>query len=264
MSATATDGLSPADPTGRFSDRVVDYVRSRPSYPAAMIDGFRTRWGLRPEHVVVDVGSGTGLLSRLFLANGNRVIGVEPNEAMREAARPLLDRFPSYEVVAGRAEATGLPEGLADLLVAGQSFHWFDPGPTSIEFRRLLRPAGRVALVWNTRRRKGTPFLDAYEAFLIRWGTDYTSVRGRYPGARELEGFFAPRTMELGRWENRQDLDLEGLRCRIRSSSYMPGPDHPAHGQMLRAIETLFREHQRRGAVRLEYLTELYIGAVPA
>ncbi len=117
------------DSTQRFSSRVEDYVKYRPSYPKAILALLRRDCGLTPASAIADIGSGTGLSSKLFLANGNRVYGVEPNPEMREAAERLLAKYPRFTSVAATAEATTLPDVSADFVVAGQAFHWFDvPG----------------------------------------------------------------------------------------------------------------------------------------
>src|SRR5262245_49376869 len=119
------DLLAP-DSKQRFSNRVEDYVRCRPGYPAAVLDVLCEECGLRPESVVADIGSGTGLLAQMFLENGNLVYGVEPNAAMREAGEQWLERYPHFCSVAGSAEATTLPDAGVDFVVVGQAFHWFD------------------------------------------------------------------------------------------------------------------------------------------
>lgn len=247
------------DPTVRFSDRVSDYVRFRPTYPVALLDLLRSELGLEKHHVLADVGSGTGLLSRLFVENGNRVLGVEPNRAMARAAEELFAGDPRFESVEGSAEATGLPERSVDFVVVGQAFHWFDAEGSAAEFRRILRPGGSVAVIWN-QRRFDTPFLAAYEAFLQEWGTDYASVRAQYEDPRSLRILFGGEGYEHRELENEQVFDFAGLRGRVLSSSYIPAAGHPRHGGMLDALRRLFDEHQRRGAVRFLYRTVVYFG----
>src|SRR5206468_7601123 len=120
------------------SDRVAYYIRSRPHYPPAVLDFFQRQLQLRPDHVIADIGSGTGISSELFLANGNEVIGVEPNREMREAGDALLKpKYPRFRSVEGTAEATTLPDASVDYVVAGQAFHWFDPQAARTESRRI-------------------------------------------------------------------------------------------------------------------------------
>lgn len=252
------------DPTGRFTDRVQDYARHRPSYPTELIDLLREELGLRPEHVVADVGSGTGILTGMLLANGNRVFAVEPNRAMAQAAEERLGGDPRFRSVDGRAEATGLESGQVDLVVAGQAFHWFDPARSREEFRRILKPEGAVALAWNIRRVDGTPFLRGYEAFLRRWGTDYNEVSSRYRDEDSLNIFFGPGGYRTRRFDYRQTFDLAGLRGRLLSSSYTPGAGDPRRGPMLAALAELFEAHEREGLVAFEYDTWVYYGRLTA
>src|SRR5229473_1629955 len=116
-----------ADAKQRFSNRVADYVRYRPGYPAELLDLLRSECPLRPGHVIADIGSGTGFLSELFLKNGNRVYGVEPNQAMRQAGEEYLASYDGFSSIEGSAEATTLDDASVDFVTAGQSFHWFEP-----------------------------------------------------------------------------------------------------------------------------------------
>jgi ubiquinone/menaquinone biosynthesis C-methylase UbiE len=149
------------DPTQRFTNRVDHYTKYRPPYPRAVLDLLRVKCGLTSTSVVADVGSGTGILSQLFLNNGNRVFGIEPNKEMREAGERRLNDHPRFTSVAGTAEATTLDDDSVDLVTAGQAFHWLDPERTRTEFARILEPGGWVVLVWNWRRKDKTPFLAA-------------------------------------------------------------------------------------------------------
>jgi SAM-dependent methyltransferase len=249
-----------SDPTRRFTDRVSDYARYRPSYPAELMQLLREELGLRPDHVVADVGSGTGILSEPFLANGNVVFAVEPNRAMAQAARDRLGGNDRFRDADGRAEATGLEAGSVDLIVVGQAFHWFDAARAREEFRRILKPDGRVVLVWNIRRVDGTAFLRDYEAFLRHWGTDYEEVSSRYQDEAAMSSFFGPAGYRTRRFHNRQTFDLAGLRGRLLSSSYTPSPGHPRHEPMLAALPSLFDAHQADGQVAFEYDTDVYYG----
>ena len=139
-------------PTTRFADRVADYVRFRPSYPPDVIRTLHDELGLRAGQVVADVGSGTGILSRLLVDNGNIVYGVEPSAEMAEAALAALGRTGRFHDVRGTAEETNLPPASADLATAAQAFHWFDVDAAREQFRRILRPPRPVAVVWNLRR----------------------------------------------------------------------------------------------------------------
>jgi SAM-dependent methyltransferase len=249
-----------SDPTRRFSRRVEDYVRYRPGYPIAVIDTLRTECGLTPDSVVADVGSGTGILTELFLRNGNTVWGVEPNREMREAGERLLAGYSRFTSVDGRAEATTLAGRSVDFVVAGQAFHWFDREEAREEFLRVLRGGGWVVLVWNERLVEASPFLIEYEALLHRHATDYAKVDHRQVGGAALAGFYGKSGYRRRSFPNRQVLDFDGVRGRLLSSSYVPGAGDPGYEPMLADLERLFLAHAANGHATFEYETKLYFG----
>ena len=248
------------DPTGRFSTRVADYVRYRPGYPPAVLRLLEAECGLTPESVVADVGSGTGILTELFLRNGNRVYGVEPNREMREAGERLLASYANFVSLDGRAEETTLDDASVDFVTAGQAFHWFDPPRARREFMRILRPGGRVVLVWNDRRTAGTPFLEDYERLLVEYGTDYKAVSGKYAEESMIAALYGPSEIRTKTFDNEQVFDLDGLRGRLASSSYAPQPGHADFDPMMRELEALFRRHERAGRVVVAYDTKVFYG----
>jgi SAM-dependent methyltransferase len=245
------------DPTARFSDRVSNYVKYRPGYPPEIIAVLTEECGLEPGHVVADIGSGTGISAKMFLDNGNAVIGVEPNEAMRAAAEALLVDRQGFRSVDGRAESTGLDDDSIDLVVAAQAFHWFDRPRVHDEFRRILRPPGRTALIWNERRLDATPFLAAYESILKAYSTDYAEIRHDLIGEAELREVL-PDGFRTAQFEYVQQLDADGLVGRAASSSYMPNENEPAFAELRNELADLFAKHERNGRIEIFYDTNLY------
>lgn len=246
------------DSKERFSSRVADYIRYRPSYPPAVIDALRHDCGLAPESVVADIGSGTGILTKLLLDNGNLVYGVEPNAEMREAGQVFLANYPKFRSVDGSAEATALAAASVDLLVAGQAFHWFDRAAARREFARILKPGAFVALIWNEREVIATPFMSEYEQLLQRHGTDYSAVHHKYSEQSGIDEFFAPSEVAIREFENRQQVDFDGLKGRLMSASYAPPVGDPRHEPMIRDLRALFARHERDGRVSILYRTRIY------
>jgi ubiquinone/menaquinone biosynthesis C-methylase UbiE len=249
------------DPTQRFSSRVDNYVRYRPTYPREVVDFLKTECNLTSKAVVADVASGTGIWTRRLLENGNPVFGVEPNEEMRKAGEQFLADFPAFISVAGTAEATTLPDHSVDMVTAAQAAHWFDRVRARREFIRLLKPGGWTVLLWNERLTDSTPFLRAYEKLLLDHGTDYKEVRHERTTA-EIHDFFAPSSYQEKTFKSGQQFDYQGLEGRLLSSSYTPQTGHPKHAPMLRELQKLFAEHQAKGKVDLAYDTRVFYGVL--
>jgi SAM-dependent methyltransferase len=226
-----------------------------------VLDLFRAECGLTPAAVVADVGSGTGLLTRLFLAQGYRVFGVEPNREMRAAGERLLAAYPNFISADGTAEATTLPAACADLVTAAQAFHWFDRAAARVEFGRILRPGGWAALIWNERRCAASPLAAAYERLIAAYGSDYAAVNYDNVGPADLAAFFGGEYRQA-RFDNQQVFDFEGLKGRLLSASYAPEPGDPRYEPMLADLQAIFDAHQVGGAVVFEYDTRVYYGQI--
>lgn len=245
------------DTIERFSNRVENYVKYRPDYPREIVGYLSTNCGLSPESIIADVGCGTGISCRMFLENGNRVIGVEPNSAMRAAAIDYLAEFPWFQPVDGTSDATTLASGSVEFVVAAQAFHWFDPEKTRPEFYRILKPGGHIVLIWNERQLDATPFLVEYEAFLLKYANDYGNVRHENIADEELRGFFQQEYVSAT-FQNEQIFDFDGLKGRMLSASYMPNESAEVFPVMIAELETLFAKHAENGKIKVSYDTRVY------
>jgi SAM-dependent methyltransferase len=252
--STALHNLNPLN---RFSDRAADYVNYRPSYPAAAIDMILDELGAAP--IVADIGAGTGISARLLADRGARVIAIEPNAAMRTAAVA----HPGVEFREGTAEVTGIEDTSIDLITCFQAFHWFDPEPTLLEFRRILKSTAtagnpvRLALVWNNRDKQDA-FTNEYSDLIIAASTDRV-IHQRSDSAQPL--LVSPHFTNIQSitFANSQALDLPGLIGRVRSNSYIPR-DGIVLQQLISALEKLHDRFQDdRGFVDLKYSTSVHL-----
>jgi SAM-dependent methyltransferase len=243
------------NPTTRFSDRAADYVKYRPSYPAAAIDVILQDLGDPMLLTAADIGAGTGISSRLLADRGVRVLAIEPNAAMRSAA----ELNPRVEIRDGTAEATNLPDASIDLVTCFQAFHWTRQDEALREFARVLRPTrnARIAIVWNERDR-ADPFMTAYRDAIRAVGGEHPAeLREFDPGVIARSGLFsAPLLFET---PNTQSLDEAGLIGRVMSASY--APKDGGLGERLRAelrrIHGKYRDEG--GVVVLRYVTRVWI-----
>ena len=248
------------NPTTRFSNRVDNYVKYRPGYPQEVLRLLAEKCGFTRQTVVADVGSGTGIFTKVLLDHGNRVWAVEPNAAMRTAAEQILAGYEGLTSVDGTAEATTLPDHCVPLVTVAQALHWFDPAPTRAEFRRILQPGGWVAVFWNERHLDATPFLRDYEVLLETFGTDYAQVRHSNLDVERVRAFFGSEAVELTVLKNRQVFDYEALEGRLLSSSYAPDETKPSHQPMLERLKAIFAVHQVDGQVAFDYDLNVYTG----
>ncbi len=241
------------NPTERFTGRVENYGRFRPTYPAEVVDLLRRECSLGADSRVADIAAGTGLLTEIFLAAGFHVTAVEPNAEMRAACAALQPQHPKSKIIAGTAEATTLPEQSIDLITVAQAMHWFDLERTRTEFARILKPSGWCAVIYNNRRLGGDPFHDAYERFILDFGIDYGAVKQQHVGRKRLAQFFGPSPMTCVSIPNAQSLSFEALEGRLLSASYIPQPGHPRFDEMHAAIQHLFADTQSHGTVTMHH-----------
>jgi SAM-dependent methyltransferase len=244
-------------PTERFSGRVDNYVRYRPGYPPEVLEALRRECGLRPEHVVAEIASGTGIFTRLLLENGNRVFAVEPNAEMRAASSPLQELFPNLVPVIGTAEETTLHDVSVDFITAAQAAHWFHPQQARAEFERILKPNGWCVLLWNERLTTGTRFLEDYEQLLHTYCAEYKEKRHGKTAVIVRE-FFGEGQYQERIFKYAQQFDLAGLAGRLLSSSYCPLEGDTNYGPMLRELERIFNAHARQNMVQIDYDTRVY------
>jgi ubiquinone/menaquinone biosynthesis C-methylase UbiE len=246
-------------PTARFSDRVENYVRYRPGYPAEVLELLRSECGLSSGNIIADIAAGTGAFTRLLLENGNSVFAVEPNAEMREMGMQQLESYDRFVSIAGTAEETTLRSASVDFVTAAQAAHWFDLPRARAEFTRILKPDGWCVLIWNERRTGSTPFLREYEEMLLTYGTDYKEVRHERATAT-IHQFFAPAPFQERVFSIRQPFGYEGVAGRLLSSSYAPLEGHPSHEPMMRELRRIFDAHAEDAQVAFEYDTRVFFG----
>ncbi|MCH9653813.1 MAG: class I SAM-dependent methyltransferase [Planctomycetes bacterium] len=248
------------NPTSRFSDRVDNYIKYRPSYPPQVLEHLKSVCGLTADSLIADIGSGTGILSRMFLDNQNDVYAVEPNAEMRGAAEIFFKDIPHFHSINATAEETHLTADSFDFIIAGQAFHWFDRRLTKTEFQRILKPQGWVVLIWNERKIESTPFLVAYEEMLLEFATDYQEINHTNISPAEFAEFFDPHPIRNYSIPNSQTFDFPALKGRLLSSSYSPHQEDPRYGKIMKRLREIFDVNESKGTVAFEYDTNLFYG----
>ena len=240
----------------RFTKKVRYYAKYRPSYPEIMMQYLSVSGILADTKIIADIGSGTGILSKLFLDNGNIVYGIEPNQAMRKASKMHLKNYQQFYPMDSFAEATSLKNQSVDIIVAGTSFHWFNITKTKVEFKRILKPSGWVILIWNIKNIVQPGLMYDYNDLVLR----YKPKRSKKKISEILRFFFIPNKVKIKSFENNQYLTWNGFKGTFLSTSYTLNYSEEGYEDALRQLKIIFNRYKQNGIVKFLYNTVLYYG----
>jgi ubiquinone/menaquinone biosynthesis C-methylase UbiE len=249
------------DFTQRFTGRAETYSRYRPTYPKHVFDILEKEANFDPSKIVADVGSGTGILSKLFLANGNKVFGVEPNDDMRKIAESSLAGFQKFVSIKGTAENTMLEDQSVDLITVAQALHWFDPERSWKEFRRIAKQVGYLCILYNDRKKDdASEVMQRYEDVIDK----YASNKPKLERIEDeiLSKFFSEWSFRKFSIANQQILDFAGLLGRVSSASYMPQPKENEFSAVEKELKDVFDKYQKDNKIMLSYNTNIFLGQI--
>jgi len=252
----------------KFDGKGMIYSKFRPSYPKEFIEYLQYRVGINKGSIIADIGSGTGILSRLLLDIGEKVIAVEPNKSMREVAESDLSKYKNFVSVNATAESTTLDDNSVDFITAAQAFHWFDRNLFKIESKRVLKPFGKVILVWNTRVLTSESEED-YEKIIRKFCPDFEGFSGRKLSAlynnigieseNEFELFFDGEYEEMT-FKNDKINNLESFLGGALSASYAPNQQDENYPAFIAELEECFNKHAINGKLVMPFVTGSYVG----
>lgn len=251
------------NPSGRFSGLSALYTTGRPSYPAEAIQLILKGYARNQSSVLVDIGCGTGISTRLIAAEGLTVVGVDPNEDMLdEALKADMPADWHIRYCSGSAESTGLDSDYCDVVLCAQAFHWFSPESALREFRRILKPGGKLALMWNERD-ETDPFTGKYGQ-LLRARADDTAIEVKR-GEAGIELLRSPlfENANLACFSNSQVLNADTLMARAFSTSYAPKRDTADGGALAAELTQLLSELGQNGTATMRYTCSLYTAYKP-
>lgn len=239
-----------------FSGGADAYEKGRPDYPAEAIDFLTERLQLQPGRKVLDLAAGTGKMTRLLVPSGADIVAVEPVAQMRNK---LVEALPGITALTGIAESIPLPEASIDAVIVAQAFHWFDHLPALKEIQRILKPAGRLALVWNVRDEG------------VAWVEQLTDLIAPYEGDTPRFKSYAWRsaldqsTSFIG-WESKQfpyihHTNIQGTVDRILSISFVAAQLEQVRNEIGQKVRAIAAEVARPdGSVDYPYVTEVHVG----
>jgi len=236
-----------------FRRAVEAYSRGRPGYPPEAVAWLVEAFRIGPRATVVDVGAGTGKLTAQLVPTGATIVAVEPIDAMRAT---LMVDLPTVTALAGTAEALPLETASADAIVAAQAFHWFNARLTVAEFHRVLRPGGRLGVIWNEPDTS------------VDWAMELDAIvepyRGEGPHPRsqrdaELGDLFGP--LQHADFSHAQLVDVATLRDRVASMSFVALLPDNERGRVLDRVAALVACHSAtagRATFLLPYRTNAF------
>ncbi len=247
----------------KFTGKADIYAKYRPTYPDAFLDYLYSKVGFQKDSVLADIGSGTGILTKLLLGKGSFVYGVEPNEDMRKAAEQELAGYKNFASVPASAESTGLNDCSVDFITVAQAFHWFDLKEFKAECQRILKEDGKAVLVWNCRDMH-SEFVQKCDELNRAYCKDYKGFSGgmKSESPQEYSDFFKGGMCDYKVFQNDLMFDLDGFIGRSMSASYAPKNGTENHEPYVTGLKRLFERYGDSGHLRMPNLTRAYIGGV--
>jgi len=250
------------DNTNRFKDRADNYKKYRPDYPVDIINVLKDKCGLSKKTVIADIGSGTGIFTKLLLPYAGIVYAVEPNPEMRKVAEETLSSHDNFRSRGTRAEDTTLDSHSVDIVTAATAFHWFDKQITKEEFRRILKEDKWVVLVWNARNTLEHELLAAYETVFRKYVPEYEKKLHENKNTRSINEWYGEGKSELTLFRNYKTLNWEGFRGRFLSSSYAPQEGHSNYERALEDLKRVYERFAHEDSIIFEYTTKVYVGKI--
>ncbi len=249
------------DSISKFYGKSDAYEKGRPSYPKALIEYLYKSHGFSPDSVIADIGSGTGKFTKLLLEMGSTVIGIEPNDDMRKKAEEKLSEFKNFKSVCGYADSTGLPNLSVDFITAAQSFHWFDAEKFKAECRRILKPNGKIALIWNMRSMDDSLNRDWHSVFKEFCPEFHGFSNGISENDDKIRLFFD--SFEKTEFQSPIPMDKTAFLQRSLSSSYSLTEKDDNFKEYTDELNRIFNLYcDNTGTVSIKNKTTLYVGSI--
>ncbi|PEL12295.1 class I SAM-dependent methyltransferase [Bacillus sp. AFS017336] len=245
-----------------FTGKADLYSKHRPSYPKEYIENLLSGNQLSESSVIADIGSGTGILTKLLLEKKLYVIAIEPNDDMRRNAEMALNKYEKYKSINATAENTSLKNNSVDLITVAQAFHWFDKEKFKLECKRILKEGSKVSLVWNSKD-LSSPIMIELQEICNETCPKFNGFSGGIEDTPDVyEQFFKDGIFEIKVYKNDLEMDLEGFLGRNMSSSFSPLRGEKEYETYRSALGNLFNKYSLNGKIVYPYITKSYLGHV--
>lgn len=244
-----------------FNGRARDYTIGRPAYSSALIDYLYTDQKLSEQSVIADIGSGTGKFAKQLLLKGSSVFCVEPNDDMRNIATNELCTYKEYHAINGTANNTTLAHHSVDFITTAQAFHWFEVEAFSKECRRIIKPNGKVILVWNIRDITAKEN-QASQTIFAKFCPKFKGFSGGIQKDDERIKKFFQNEYEYVTFDNPLYYDKNKFIHRSLSSSYSLKEGDTNYPEYLNELAALFEKYSTNGILTVSNQTVAYIGTI--
>jgi ubiquinone/menaquinone biosynthesis C-methylase UbiE len=246
------------DTSSLYDNRVEYYLKYRPGYPDQYVSDLIKLKILQKSDVIVDMGCGTGLLAEIFLRNRNKVIGIEPNLEMRQAAENYLKKYLpiSFKCLNGKAESSTLDPISVNHIVCGESFHWFETHSAIKEFQRILIPNGYL-MIFSNWEYKNTDFAKQFNLIIQKHQFE-SNVKP--PPKIEWNQIFHNGKYEKIQYPMRKEMNFEQILGYALSLSRTPLPGDKAYEFFKNELKNAFNRFEKNTKILFEFKTKLKFG----
>lgn len=240
----------------KFDNKGKVYSTARPDYPDEMFKHLLDNGIIKKGSIVSDIGAGTGIFSMHLAQFVSKIYAVEPNADMRNRAEGEYARLSNIESINASAEETGLNDGSVDIVTAAQAFHWFDKAKFKAECKRILKPHGKVILVWNERD-TSSPLIKQNFAVNKELCPNFKGNSNGFNFANEFDDFFENGYIKK-EFQNNLKYDLNQFIARNLSSSYSPTEKDKGYNEYISRLTEVFADFEESGVVEYPYITSVY------
>ena len=247
--------------TNKFDSKGNIYSKARPSYPDVLFGYLLAERVIGKDTVAADIGSGTGIFTIALSQFVKSIFAVEPIDDMRRKAEEKYISELNITSINATAENTSLPDCSVDLVTVAQAFHWFDRGLFKNECKRILKPNGKVVLVWNDRDIESDIIKDNF-AVNKKYCKDFKGSSNGIDFSKDAFSDFFSGEFELVEFCNNLVYTREDFIARNLSSSYAPKENDPIYDDYIKSITDVFEKHQTNGTVNHPYITRCYFGTI--